>query len=96
VENMAAGRTRETALKQMQQCSSGSGMRLKHQPPIELASISLGESRKMSTAGNSVDIGFLRLVLASLILGTLLCGGVCVKLVKAGDRAQEIEVAARS
>jgi len=50
----------------------------------------------MSTAGNSADIGFLRLVLASLILGTLLCGGVCVKLVKAGDRAQEIEVAARS
>jgi len=93
---MTAGRTRETALKQMQQCSSGNGMRLKHQPPIELASISLGESRKMSTAGNSVDIGFLRLVLASLILGTLLCGGVCVKLVKAGDRAQEIEVAARS
>jgi hypothetical protein len=50
----------------------------------------------MSTAVNGADIRFLRLVLASLIVGTLLCGGVCVKLAKAGDGTQEIEVAARS
>ena len=48
----------------------------------------------MSTAVTGADIRFLRLVLASLIVGTLLCGGVCVKLARAGGGTRESEVAA--
>jgi hypothetical protein len=49
----------------------------------------------MSNAANKADVGFLRLVLVSLILCTLLSGAMCIKLAQAQAGAEEIRIAAR-
>jgi len=49
----------------------------------------------MSTRANGADVRFLKAVLASLILCTLVSGAVCVKLASADAGAKEIAVAAR-
>ena len=49
----------------------------------------------MNTANSGADTRFLRLVLASLIVATVVSGGVCAKLASAEATSGTIEIAAR-
>jgi hypothetical protein len=49
----------------------------------------------MNTANSGADIRFLRLVLATLIAGTVISGGVCAKLATAQVNSAPTEIAAR-
>lgn len=46
-------------------------------------------------SANTADVRFLRIVLASLILCTLVSGGICLRLAGAGTGSDEIRVASR-
>jgi hypothetical protein len=50
----------------------------------------------MSTAaGSSADVRFLRRILVSLILCTLVSGGICIELARAHAGFEEVRIAAR-